>query len=126
MGKGGRGSNGKEFADWRSKWWSHFLSPAGSASLSARVVLALREFQREWWMAEKMSGHSPDSFGYSHMTGGYAGGQAEYARVLLLMSVPFKIRDEKVLFLRHPPTRYNGCRELQSPSRPYYGGRLSL
>jgi threonine dehydrogenase-like Zn-dependent dehydrogenase len=77
------------------------------------------------WMAEKMSGHSPDSFGYSYMTGGYAGGQAEYARVPLLMSVPFKIPDEKALFLRNPPTGYKGCRKLQSPSRPHCGGRLS-
>src|SRR5690606_25445272 len=30
------------------------------------------------WMAEKMWGHSPAGiFGYSHMLGGYAGGQAE-------------------------------------------------
>src|ERR671933_763894 len=34
------------------------------------------------WMAEKMFGHSTAGiFGYSHLTGGYAGGQAEYARV---------------------------------------------
>src|SRR5882672_8219857 len=33
------------------------------------------------WIAEKMWGHSPAGiFGYSHMLGGYAGGQAEYAR----------------------------------------------
>ncbi len=33
-------------------------------------------------IAEKMLGHSPAGiFGYSHMMGGYAGGQAEYARV---------------------------------------------
>ena len=32
------------------------------------------------WMAEKMFGHSPSGmFGYSHLTGGFAGGQAEYA-----------------------------------------------
>ncbi|HEY8536901.1 MAG TPA: alcohol dehydrogenase catalytic domain-containing protein, partial [Vicinamibacterales bacterium] len=34
------------------------------------------------WMAEKLMGFSPAGiFGYSHMLGGYAGGQAEYARV---------------------------------------------
>src|SRR5690606_15954928 len=34
------------------------------------------------WMAERMWGHSPAGiFGYSHLTGGFAGGQAEYARV---------------------------------------------
>src|SRR5215208_5346233 len=34
------------------------------------------------WMAEKLLGYSPAGlFGYTHMLGGYAGGQAEYARV---------------------------------------------
>ena len=34
------------------------------------------------WMAEKLWGYSPCGiFGYSHMLGGYAGGQAEYVRV---------------------------------------------
>jgi threonine dehydrogenase-like Zn-dependent dehydrogenase len=34
------------------------------------------------WMAEKMWGYSPCGvFGYSHLLGGYAGGQSEYARV---------------------------------------------
>src|SRR3954452_20158715 len=33
------------------------------------------------WMAEKAFGHAPCGiFGYSHLTGGYAGGQAQYAR----------------------------------------------
>ncbi|MFL5643658.1 MAG: alcohol dehydrogenase catalytic domain-containing protein, partial [Chloroflexota bacterium] len=33
------------------------------------------------WMAEKMWGYSTGGiFGYSHLTGGYAGGQAEYVR----------------------------------------------
>ena len=35
-----------------------------------------------YWIAEKFMGYSPSGlFGYSHMTGGYAGGQAQYARV---------------------------------------------
>jgi threonine dehydrogenase-like Zn-dependent dehydrogenase len=34
------------------------------------------------WLAEKMFGHATAGiFGYSHLTGGYAGGQAEFARV---------------------------------------------
>ena len=34
------------------------------------------------WMAEKLMGYSPSGlFGYTHMLGGYAGGQAQYARV---------------------------------------------
>jgi len=56
------------------------------------------------WMAEKMWGHSPAGiFGYSHLTGGYAGGQAEYARVPFADVGPIKIpdglSDEQVLFL---------------------------
>lgn len=56
------------------------------------------------WMAEKMWGHSTGGiFGYSHLTGGYAGGQAEYARVPFADVGPLKIpdgmRDEQVLFL---------------------------
>ncbi len=56
------------------------------------------------WIAEKMMGHSPAGlFGYTHMLGGYAGGQAEYARVPFAdvgpMKVPDGMEDEKVLFL---------------------------
>ena len=56
------------------------------------------------WMAEKMWGHSTAGiFGYSHLTGGYAGGQAEYARVPFADVGPIKIpegmSDEQVLFL---------------------------
>lgn len=56
------------------------------------------------WMAEKMWGHSiAGVFGYSHLTGGYAGGQAEYARVPFADVGPIKIPDgmpdEQVLFL---------------------------
>src|SRR3954470_17380375 len=55
-------------------------------------------------MAEKMWGHSPCGiFGYSHLTGGYAGGQAEYVRVPYADVGPIKIEshltDEQVLFL---------------------------
>lgn len=55
-------------------------------------------------MAEKMFGHSPAGiFGYSHLTGGYAGGQAEYARVPYAdvdhIKIPDGLTDEQVLFL---------------------------
>jgi len=55
-------------------------------------------------MAEKMMGHSPAGlFGYSHMLGGYAGGQAEFLRVPHADVGPIVIQsdlpDEKVLFL---------------------------
>jgi threonine dehydrogenase-like Zn-dependent dehydrogenase len=56
------------------------------------------------WIAEKLFGHSPAGlYGYSHMLGGFAGGQAEYARVPFAdvgtIKIPDGIPDEKVLFL---------------------------
>ncbi len=55
-------------------------------------------------LAEEFWGHSPAGiFGYSHLLGGYAGGQAEYARVPFADVGPIKIEDgltdEQVLFL---------------------------
>src|SRR5438270_3609902 len=55
-------------------------------------------------MARKVMGQSPAGlFGYSHMLGGFAGGQAEYLRVPFADVGPIKIPeglpDEKVLFL---------------------------
>ena len=55
-------------------------------------------------MSELLYGHAmTGAFGYSHLTGGYAGGQAEYARVPFSdvgpIVVPPGIEDETVLFL---------------------------
>jgi threonine dehydrogenase-like Zn-dependent dehydrogenase len=67
------------------------------------------------WMAEKMFGHSPCGiYGYSHLTGGFAGGQAEYARVPFAdvgtLKVPDGLTDEQVLFLSDIfPTGYMGA-----------------
>jgi threonine dehydrogenase-like Zn-dependent dehydrogenase len=67
------------------------------------------------WMAEKLWGHSPGGiFGYSHLTGGFAGGQAEFARVPFADVGPLKIEngfsDEQVLFLSDIfPTGYMGA-----------------
>lgn len=64
------------------------------------------------WMAEKLYGHSPSGlFGYSHLLGGYAGGQAQYARVPYAdvgpMKIPDGMTDEQVLFLTDVfPTGY--------------------
>lgn len=56
------------------------------------------------WMVEKIAGFSCSAlFGYSHMYGGYAGGQAEYVRVPFADVGPFRVpdhlTDEQVLFL---------------------------
>ena len=55
-------------------------------------------------MAEKAFGHTTAGlFGYSHLTGGFPGGQAEYVRVPYADNAPVKIpdglSDEQVLFL---------------------------
>ncbi len=66
-------------------------------------------------LAEKLLGHSPAGvFGYSHLLGGFQGGQAEYARVPFADVGPIKIDDgvpdEKVLFLSDIlPTGYMGA-----------------
>ena len=56
------------------------------------------------WMLEELYGFSGSGlFGYSHMMGGYAGGQAEYVRVPFADVGPYKVpdglSDEQVLFL---------------------------
>ncbi len=67
------------------------------------------------WMTEKLWGHAAAGiFGYSHMMGGYAGGQAEYARVPFAdvgpLKVPSSLTDEQVLFLSDIfPTAYMGA-----------------
>jgi len=67
------------------------------------------------WMAETLWGHSPSGlFGYSHVLGGFAGGQAEYVRVPFADVGPIKVswslRDEQVLFLSDIfPTGYMGA-----------------
>jgi threonine dehydrogenase-like Zn-dependent dehydrogenase len=67
------------------------------------------------WIAEKLLGHSPAGvFGYSHMLGGFAGGQAEYVRVPFAdvgpLKVPEELTDEQVLFLSDIfPTGYMGA-----------------
>jgi threonine dehydrogenase-like Zn-dependent dehydrogenase len=67
------------------------------------------------WMAEKLYGYSPCGiFGYSHMMGGYAGGQAEYARVPFAdigpLKVPEDMSDDQALFLSDIfPTGYMGA-----------------
>src|SRR5690348_11426468 len=67
------------------------------------------------WLAEKLYGHAPSGvFGYSHLLGGFAGGQAEYARVPFAdvgpLKIPPELSDEQVLFLSDIlPTGYMGA-----------------
>jgi threonine dehydrogenase-like Zn-dependent dehydrogenase len=59
---------------------------------------------RKKHLADKVFGHATAGlFGYTHLTGGYPGGQAEYVRVPFAdathIKVPDSLRDEQVLFL---------------------------
>jgi threonine dehydrogenase-like Zn-dependent dehydrogenase len=68
-----------------------------------------------YWIAEEMMGNSPSGlFGYTHMMGGYAGGQAQYARVPFAdvgpLKIPEGLSDEQVVFLSDIfPTGYMGA-----------------
>ncbi len=67
------------------------------------------------WMAEKFFGYPMAGvYGYSHLTGGYAGGQSDYVRVAFADTNAFKVpegmTDEQVLFLSDIlPTGFMGA-----------------
>jgi threonine dehydrogenase-like Zn-dependent dehydrogenase len=82
-----------------------FVIACGSCFFCSKTLYACCETTNpKPELAEKSMGHAPAGlFGYSHMTGGYAGGQAEYLRVPHADVGPIKIEsglpDEQVLFL---------------------------
>jgi threonine dehydrogenase-like Zn-dependent dehydrogenase len=82
-----------------------FPISCGSCTMCKRQLFSLCENSNpNAWMAQELWGHSPAGlFGYTHMLGGYAGGQAEYVRVPFAdvgpLKVPDGLSDEKVLFL---------------------------
>ena len=93
-----------------------FPIACGACAMCQRDLFSLCENSNpNAWMAEKLWGHSPAGlFGYSHMLGGFAGGQAEYARVPFAdvgpLKVPDGMPDEQVLFLSDIfPTGYMGA-----------------
>ncbi len=93
-----------------------FTIACGACSACERELYSLCENSNpNAGIAEKFMGHSPAGlFGYSHMLGGFAGGQAEYARVPFADVGPLKIEDdltdEQVLFLSDIlPTGYMGA-----------------
>jgi len=70
-------------------------------------------------IAIKAMGHSPAGlFGFSHMLGGYSGGQAEYLRVPMAdigpIKIPENLTDEQTLFLSDIfPTGYMAAENAQ-------------
>lgn len=82
------------------------------AACRARLYSCCENSNPNAGMAEKMFGHpTAGIYGYSHLTGGFAGGQAEYARVPFADVNPLVVEsdldDEQVLFLSDVlPTGY--------------------
>ena len=93
-----------------------FPIACGACAMCTRELYSLCENSNpNAWMAEKLWGHSPAGiFGYSHLLGGFSGGQAEFARVPFAdvgpIKVPEGLTDEQVLFLSDIfPTGYMGA-----------------
>jgi threonine dehydrogenase-like Zn-dependent dehydrogenase len=93
-----------------------FPIACGSCAMCERELFSLCENSNpNAWIAEKLWGHSPAGiFGYSHMLGGYAGGQAEFVRVPFAdvgpLKVPEQLTDEQAIFLSDIfPTGYMGA-----------------
>jgi threonine dehydrogenase-like Zn-dependent dehydrogenase len=95
-----------------------FPIACGACGLCQKGLFSLCENSNpNAWMAEKLWGYSPAGiFGYSHLLGGFPGGQSEYARVPFADVGPLKVSagipDEKVLFLSDIfPTGYMGAEQ---------------
>ncbi len=93
-----------------------FPIACGECAMCQRDLFSLCENSNpNAWMAEKLWGHSPAGlFGYSHLLGGFAGGQAEYVRVPFAdvgpLKVPGGMTDDQALFLSDIfPTGYMGA-----------------
>jgi threonine dehydrogenase-like Zn-dependent dehydrogenase len=95
------------------------ISCGACASCQAGLFSVCENSNPNAGMAEKVWGHATAGiYGYSHLTGGYAGGQAEYVRVPFADVGPIKvgdIPDQHVLFLGDIfPTGFMGA-ELCEP-----------
>jgi threonine dehydrogenase-like Zn-dependent dehydrogenase len=93
-----------------------FPIACGSCWSCAHQLYALCENTNpNGWLAEKLFGFSGAGvYGYSHLTGGFAGGQAQYVRVpfadVNTLKVPAGVPDEKLLFLGDIfPTAFMGA-----------------
>ena len=91
------------------------IACGGCASCASGLFSCCENSNPNAAIAEKLYGHPlAGIFGYSHLTGGYAGGQAEYVRVPFADVGPIKIEsgltDEQALFLSDIlPTGYMGA-----------------
>ena len=116
----GRGRRGRAAASRTSRsataWWCPSPSPAALRDVPAAAVLGLRELQPERLDGGEAVGPLAGRASSATRTcsGGFAGGQAEYARVPFAdvgpLKVPDGLTDEQVLFLSDIfPTGYMGA-----------------
>ena len=91
------------------------IACGGCAACAAELYSCCENSNPNAGIAEKMFGHPVAGiFGYSHLTGGFAGGQAQYARVPFAdvgpLNIESELTDEQVLFLSDIlPTGYMGA-----------------
>ena len=120
----------------RSRWaiGSSYPSPsfaANASSASAATSRSARRTNRNKDLADKAFGHTTAGlFGYTHLTGGYPGGQAEYLRVPFADTTHIKVperhpRREAAVSVRHLPDRLAGGRAVRHPA-DRHGGDLGL
>ena len=100
-----------------SGWWCPSPSPAASASSASKQQFSACDNSNpaeKQDVSETLYGHAMSGlFGYSHLTGGYPGGQAEYVRVPFSDVGPIVIPDEPrrragAVPVRHPADRLDG------------------
>ena len=116
-GRGGRGS--KEFEAWRPRSGAVTIACGNCEFCRKQIWAACDNTNPNAHLMEAAYGYSGSGlFGYSHLMGGYAGGQAQYVRVPFANVGPLKIEsdlpDEKVLFLSDIfPTGYMAAENAQ-------------
>lgn len=92
-----------------------FSIACGQCSYCQQELFSVCDRTNPSKVMENLYGHRTCGiFGYSHLTGGYDGGQAQFARVPIAdvkcLKVPMDIPDEKLLFLSDiGPTALHGC-----------------
>jgi threonine dehydrogenase-like Zn-dependent dehydrogenase len=99
--------------------------------VQTRQFLGLRANEPQEDLADKVFGHTTAGlFGYTHLTGGYPGGQAEYLRVPFADKTHIKVPDSLTgragaLPRRHLPDRLAGGRAVRHRA-DRHGGDLGL
>lgn len=98
--------------------WSKCIYGEGASEQSTTYTRHRRHKKRYLLTSGAVvyGGQTAGMFGYSHFTGGFAGGQAEYVRVPLgdvnLLEIPDDVPDEKALYLSDVlATSYNAVHD---------------